>query len=162
MNVAPRLQSDLAEIVPRLRQTVRLAELRPLKGRVRRVLGIIVHATVADVRIGEICELRDPRSGRSMSAEVVGFLENEAVLTPIGEPTGISMETEVIPTGEELSVPVGPDLLGRVISPLGDPLDGIPWPSTAVERRRTVHAAPPPPLDRDLIEQPLQLGIRAI
>ena len=162
MNVAPRLQSDLTEIVPRLRQTVRLAELRPLKGRVRRVLGIIVHATVADVRIGEICELRDPRSGRTLSAEVVGFLENEAVLTPIGEVTGISMETEVIPTGEELSVPVGPDLLGRVVSPLGEPLDGVPWSSTALERRRTVHAEPPRPMERDLIEHPLQLGIRAI
>src|SRR5258705_13169993 len=161
MSVAPRLQSDLSEIVPRLRQTVRLAELRPVKGRVRRVLGIIVPATVADVRIGEICELRDPRSGRTLSAEVVGFLENEAVLTPIGELTGISMETEVIPTGEELSIPVGPDLLGRVVSPLGEPLDGIPWSSKIVERRRT-HAEPPPPMERDLIEHPLQLGIRAI
>jgi len=161
MSVAPRLQTDLTEIVSRLQHTVRLAELRPVKGRVRRVLGIIVHATVADVRIGEICELRDPRSGRSLSAEVVGFVENEAVLTPIGELTGVSMETEVIPTGEELSIPVGPDLLGRVISPLGDPLDGITW-SNAIERRRTVHAAPPPPMERDLIEHPLQLGIRAI
>jgi len=162
MSGAPGLQSDLTGIVPRLRQTVRFAELRPVKGRVRRVLGIIVHATVADVRIGEICELRDPRSGRTLSAEVVGFLENEAVLTPIGEVTGISMESEVIPTGEELSVPVGPDLLGRVVSPLGEPLDGIAWSSKAVERRRTVHAEPPPPMERDLIEHPLQLGIRAI
>ena len=162
MNAAPGLQSDLTEIVPRLRQSIRFAELRPVKGRVRRVLGIIVHATVADVRIGEICELRDPRSGRTLSAEVVGFLENEAVLTPIGEVTGISMESEVIPTGEELSVPVGPDLLGRVVSPLGEPLDGIAWSSKAMERRRTVHAEPPPPMERDLIEHPLQLGIRAI
>jgi len=161
MSGAPGLQSDLTGIVPRLRQTVRFAELRPVKGRVRRVLGIIVHATVADVRIGEICELRDPRSGRTLSAEVVGFLENEAVLTPIGEVTGISMESEVIPTGEELSVPVGPDLLGRVVSPLGELLDGIAWSSKAMERR-TVHAEPPPPMERDLIEHPLQLGIRAI
>src|SRR5262245_19694180 len=147
MSVASGLQSDLSGIMPRLRQSVRFAELRPIKGRVRRVLGIIVHATVADVRIGEICELRDPRSGRTLSAEVVGFLENEAVLTPIGEVTGISMESEVIATGEELSVPVGPDLLGRVVSPLGEPLDGMAWSSTALERRRTVHADPPRPME---------------
>jgi type III secretion protein N (ATPase) len=129
---------------------------------VRRVLGVIVHASVPDVRIGEICELRNPRSGRSLCAEVVGFLENEAVLTPIGELTGISMETEVVPTGEELTVPVGPELLGRVISPLGEPLDGMEFPATGAMRRRTVHADPPPPMERDLIEYPLQLGVRAI
>jgi ATP synthase in type III secretion protein N len=158
---APR-QIDLNGIVPRLRQAIRFAEPRPLKGRVRRVVGIIVHASVSDVRIGEICELRNPRSGRSLHAEVVGFLENGAVLTPIGELTGISMETEVIPTGEELTVPVGPELLGRVISPLGEPLDGIAWSDKTLARRRTVHADPPLPLERDLIEHPLQLGIRAI
>src|SRR5215813_12957185 len=102
------MSSHLTEIMPRLQQSIRLVELRPVKGRVRRVLGVIVHASVPDVRIGEICELRNPRSGRSLSAEVVGFLENEAVLTPIGELAGISMKTEVIPTGQELTVPVGP------------------------------------------------------
>jgi ATP synthase in type III secretion protein N len=162
MNMAPGLQTDLTGIVPRLRQRLRTAELRPVKGRVRRVSGVIVHATVPDVRIGEICRLRNPRSGRSLWAEVVGFLENGAVLTPIGELAGVSMETEVIPTGEELTIPVGPDLLGRVISPLGEPLDGLPLSSESLNRRRTVHAEPPPPLERDLIEHPLQLGIRAI
>jgi ATP synthase in type III secretion protein N len=160
MTTVVRLQSDLTEILPRLRQNLRRTELRPLKGRVRRVLGTIMHATAPDVRIGEICQLRNPRSGRSLSAEVVGFLENEAVLTPIGELTGISMETEVIPTGTELTIPVGPELLGRVVSPLGEPLDGTPWPTNA--RRRSVHHEPPPPLQRDLIRHPFQLGIRVI
>jgi type III secretion protein N (ATPase) len=156
------MSAHLTEIMPRLQQSIRLVELRPVKGRVRRVLGVIVHASVPDVRIGEICELRNPRSGRSLSAEVVGFLENEAVLTPIGELTGISMKTEVIPTGKELTVPVGPELLGRVISPLGEPLDGSAWPAGSAMRRRTVHADPPPPMERDLIAHPLQLGVRAI
>ena len=156
------MSTQLTAIMPRLQQTIRLAELRPAKGRVRRVLGVIVHASVPDVRIGEICELRNPRSGRSLSAEVVGFLENEAVLTPIGELAGISMKTEVIPTGEELTVPVGPELLGRVISPLGEPLDGLAWPTGTAMQRRTVHADPPPPMQRDLIAHPLQLGVRAI
>ena len=92
-------------------------------------------------------DLRTAQSAvrRSLFAEVVGFLENEAVLTPIGELTGISMEAEVIPTGENSRVPVGPELLGRVISPLGEPLDGNAWPpapqcggglSTPIRRRR--------------------------
>jgi type III secretion protein N (ATPase) len=162
MTAAARTRPDLNEILPRLRQKLRRADLRPVRGRVRRVLGTIVHATVPDVRIGEICQLRNPRSGRSISAEVVGFLGNEAVLTPIGELTGISMETEVVPTGVELTIPVGPELLGRVVSPLGEPLDGVAWSSTTNAQRRSVHVEPPAPLERDLIEHPFQLGIRAI
>jgi ATP synthase in type III secretion protein N len=162
MNTAAHPQTDLTDILPRLRQRLRRADLRPVRGRVRRVLGTIVHAAVPDVRIGEICELRNPRSGRSLSAEVIGFLQNEAVLAPIGELTGISMETEVIPTGVELTVPVGHELLGRVVSPLGEPLEGIAWSAATDERRRSVHVEPPSPLERDLIAHPFQLGIRAI
>jgi type III secretion protein N (ATPase) len=162
MSGAARLQANLTDIMPRLRRRAQFAELRPVKGRVRRVLGIILHASVPDVRIGEICRLRNQRSGTSLSAEVVGFMENAAVLTPIGDLTGISMETEVIPTGEELTVPVGRELLGRVVSPLGEPLDGLSLPAITDKRRRAVHAEPPPPLERDLIRHPIQLGVRAI
>jgi type III secretion protein N (ATPase) len=162
MRTAARIDADLAGILPRLQQSVRHADPRPAKGRVRRVLGVVIHATVPDVRIGEICELRDPRSGRNMAAEVVGFLENEVVLTPIGDLAGLSTETEVVPTGEELMIPVGPDLLGRVISPLGEPLDGPATSPRTLERTRPVHGAPPSPLERDLIEHRLQLGVRAI
>jgi len=162
MNPGEARRTDLGEIVPRLRQAVRHAELRPARGRVKRIQGVIVHATMTTARIGEICRLRDPRSGRTVAAEVVGFVEDEAVLTPIGDLAGMSTDTEVIPTGEELTIPVGRHLLGRVITPLGEPLEGAVPPCPDVEHRRTVHAEPPSPLGRDLIVNPLQLGIRAI
>ena len=63
------------------------------------------------------------------------------VLTPIGELAGLSGLTEVVPTGDELRVPVGPGLLGRTISAFGEPLDGPPWPPQGIDGTYPVNAA---------------------
>lgn len=152
----------LAAILPDLKSRMRFADPRPARGRVRRILGVVVHASVPSVSIGEICLLRDARSGAETAAEVVGFVDDEALLTPIGELTGLSTEAEVIPTGRDLRAPVGPGLLGRVISPLGEPLDGRPLDPATTANRVPVHREPPAALDRDLISRPIRLGIRSI
>ncbi|WP_425287445.1 FliI/YscN family ATPase [Paramesorhizobium deserti] len=145
-----------------LHQTVLATETRPLNGRVRRITGIIVHATVPMVRIGELCHLRDPISGRTVPAEVIGFDDEEAVLTPIGDLDGMSTQAEVIPMGYALQVPVGPDLLGCVLNPMGEILNRESKTETRIAAYYPTHNAPPQPLSRDLVDQPLQLGIRAI
>ena len=81
---------------------------------------------MTEARIGELCHLVDPETGRRVMAEVIGLLDEVAVLTPIGDLFGLSSVTEVIPTGTELLAPVGDGLLGRVINALGDPIDGEP------------------------------------
>lgn len=153
------IEDRLASIMPGLRSGLSEDASRPKKGRVRRVLGTVIHATVEDARIGEICELVDRRTGRTMKAEVVGLLEETAVLVPLGDLTGLSSLTEVIPTKKDQQVPVGPGLLGRVIDALGEPLDGKPL---TLDGTYPVHAYPPSPLQRRLISEPIQLGIRAI
>lgn len=131
------------------------------RGRVRGIRGVVVYASVPAARIGELCHLRDPATGRLVPAEVIGFEDERAVLSPIGDLQGISAGAEVIPSGHALHVPVGDDLLGRVINPLGRALDTTEHaPKTA--ENYPVHAEPPPPLERDLIAQPLSLGVRAI
>ena len=153
------VEDRLASIMPGLRSGLSEDASRPKKGRVRRVLGTVIHAAVEDARIGEICELVDRRTGRTMKAEVVGLLEETAVLVPLGDLTGLSSLTEVIPTKKDQQVPVGPGLLGRVINALGEPLDGKPL---TLDGAYPVHAYPPSPLQRRLISEPIQLGIRAI
>lgn len=154
---------DFAAIVPRLAQRLHSAQPRPVRGRVRRIRGIMVYASLPMARIGELCQLFDPVTSRSIAAEVVGFENEEAVLTPIGELEGLSTRCEVIPTGELLSVPVGEHLLGRVISPLGEWLDADRGGAQPLQvQRYPVHAEPPAPFSRLLIKDPLQLGIRAI
>lgn len=152
----------LGGIVHRLQNAVRDVDPRRSKGRVRSLLGVIVHATVANVRLGELCRLVDPSNGQRVLAEVIGLADDIAILTPIGDLSGLSSLTEVEPTGEELRVPVGPGLLGRVISAVGEPLDGEVWPPDGIEESRPVAAAPPNPLSRALITEPIQLGIRVL
>ncbi|GLR39539.1 ATP synthase [Mesorhizobium amorphae] len=128
----------------------------------RRVTGTVIHATVEEARIGEICELVDPRTGRTTKAEVVGLMDEMAILVPLGDLTGLSSLTEVVATGKEQLVPVGPGLLGRVISALGEPLDGKPLSPDGIVGSYPVNAYPPSPLERSLISEPIQLGIRAL
>jgi ATP synthase in type III secretion protein N len=163
MTIMDRPGDDaFTRIIPRLQEKVREFTPRRAKGRVRRILGIVVHATVTEVRLGEICKLVDPTNGRSLLAEVIGLADDMAVLTPIGDLAGLSSLTEVMPTGDELRVPVGPGLLGRTINAIGEPLDDLPWPPEGIEAYYPVGAVPPEPLSRQLISAPISLGVRAI
>lgn len=162
MALPPDPSGRLSSIMPRLQEVIRDSAPRVMKGRVRRLLGVIVHATVTDVRVGEICHLVDPITKCVVLAEVIGLVDDMAVLTPVGDITGLSSRTEVVPTGAELRIPVGPGLLGRVINALGEPLDGPRWSATQIEAFYPIGAKPPSPLARKLVTDPIQLGIRAI
>lgn len=63
-------------------------------------------------------------------------------------------------TGQQLSIPVGDSLLGRVIDPLGTPLDGMESPECS-ERRNLEHPSPPM-VTRDFVHAPLYTGIKII
>ena len=154
------IDDRLTSVLPSLYEKIRDSAPRSRKGRVRRLLGVIIHATASGARIGELCHLVDPETGRRVMAEVIGILDDVAVLTPIGDLFGLSSMTEVIPTGTELLAPVGDGLLGRVINALGDPIDGEPLPKGIATR--PVTGVPPAPLSRGIIRDPIQLGIRAI
>jgi type III secretion protein N (ATPase) len=154
----------LDAILPGLLARAETAQPRPLRGKVQRIRGIMVYASLPLARIGDLCYLRDPLTKRSIAAQVVGFEGDEALLTPIGDLDGMSTRCEVIATGAPLSVRVGDALLGRVIDPLGVFLDG-PVPAAREMARcieYPVHGEPPPAFSRALIERPLPLGIRAI
>ncbi|MGX9147811.1 FliI/YscN family ATPase [Mesorhizobium sp. 128a] len=156
------IERRLASVIPNLRSALRDDASRPRKGRVRRVIGTVIHATVEEARIGEICELVDPRTGKTTKAEVVGLMDEMAILVPLGDLNGLSSLTEVVATGKDQRVPVGPGLLGRVISALGEPLDGKPLSPDGITGSYPVNAYPPSPLERSLISEPIQLGIRAL
>ncbi len=138
-------------------QTVTPVEVR---GRVEQVIGTIIRAVVPGVKVGELCILQNPWESFSLKAEVVGFVRNVALLSPLGNCQGVSPATEVIPTGEILSVPVGEELLGRVVDGLGQPLDG--GPSLKVKHHYPVFAEAPNPMTRKIISRPLSLGLRAL
>lgn len=131
-----------------------------IRGRVVQVVGTIIKAVVPGVRVGELCLLRDPWDGWEIQAEVVGFSNEAALLTPLGDIQGVSSSTEVIPTGTILMVPVGKCLLGRVLDGIGRPIDEGPPLDTDIFY--PVYADPPPPLKRRIIDKPVALGLRVL
>jgi type III secretion protein N (ATPase) len=130
------------------------------RGRVLQVTGTIIKAYAPGAKIGELCSLLDPTHEQSLLTEVVGFENDLALLTPLGEIRGVSSYTEVIPLGRTHEVPVGQQLLGRVLDGLGQPSDGLG--DIRPEAFYPVLADPPDAMRRPLIITPISLGIRAI
>ena len=130
-----------------------------MRGRVSKAVGMVIEATGIQAHVGELCELVTPGEP-PLLAEVVGFQQHTAILTPLGATSGLSALTEVVPTGRGHACPVGPALLGRVLDAFGRPLDGRgPLGPHALA---PVHREPVAPLLRRPIDRPLATGIRAI
>jgi flagellum-specific ATP synthase len=136
------------------------ADLVRQNGRVRQVIGVLIESLGPNMAIGETCRIAYRRTAEPVLAEVVGFRDNKVLIMPLGEMMGIGAGSDVVALGKPLEVPVSDRLLGRVLDGLGRPIDGK-GPIVA-ERYASVQAAPPPPLSRRRVKEPLALGIRAI
>src|SRR5438477_5300189 len=86
--------------------------------------------------------------------------ENSVAVIILGDYLKVTEGMEVRTTGQLLSVPVGPEMIGRVVDPLGNPVDGKGPILTT--RRRAVESPAPGIVDRQPVKQPLQTGIKAI
>lgn len=151
-------EPDFLDLGARLE--ARAARVDPVQvhGRLTRVQGTLLRATLEDALIGEECLIRDPITGDDLRAEVVGFDDGEVLLAPGGPIRGISSRAVVISTRTLPMAPAGPAMLGRVVDAFGAPLDdGAPIPADA-----PLHAAPPEPLSRPPIDRPLVTGLRAV
>lgn len=76
------------------------------------------------------------------------------------ETPGLTAGEEAHLIAQRLSILVGDALLGRVIDPMGSPLDGLPPPDC--RQRQRLHAPSPPILDRDYVKEPLYTGIKIV
>lgn len=135
-------------------------ELSTVMGRITEVVGMLIKAVVPQVRIGEVCLVK--REGVPLLTEVVGFTQEEVFLSPLGEMTGIGPSSEVIPTRLPLHIKVGPELLGRTLNALGEPLDEKTKGPLETKESYPIFQAPPDPLTRDRIHEPIETGVRCI
>ncbi|KYO64588.1 flagellar protein export ATPase FliI [Thermovenabulum gondwanense] len=136
--------------------------IRP-KGKISKIVGLTMEAEGPIAEIGELCEISpyySKESGKSILAEVVGFNEDKIILMPLADIESIGPGWDVIALGEKLSVPVGENLLGRILDGLGNPIDGK-GPIKNLTKY-PLNNNPPNPVDRKPIKEPLTLGVRAI
>jgi flagellum-specific ATP synthase len=131
-----------------------------LNGNICQVVGVVVESVGPASRIGEVCKIDVGRDKSPIPAEVVGFRDNRVLLMPLGDMGDIAHGSEVVATGRCLTIPVGQDLLGRVLDGMGRPIDdkGI----LLGEQERPVYQTPPHPLHRQRITEPLTFGVKAI
>jgi flagellum-specific ATP synthase len=152
------------------------------RGKVLKVVGLVIEATSKSAALGDLCEIdcsRDAGAGtavggldrdgrgsdhvrraRSILAEVVGFRDGRLLLTPLADTEGVAPGAPVVSLGRPLEVPVGATLLGRVLDAVGRPLDGRG--SLGRTRRVPSRGPAPDPLARRRVSEPLATGVRAI
>ncbi len=129
-------------------------------GRVTKIVGLMIEAQGLKVELGELCLIKSKKKHRDIKVEVVGFNSDTALLMPLGEMQEIMMGSEVVPTKRQVSIKVGPDLLGRVINGLGEPIDnelGIRVKNDVPQWKEA-----PSPLKRKRISEKLHFGVKAL
>lgn len=141
-------------------EKIRNARLLEHSGQVRQFFGLLIEASGPDVFLGERCEIRSRDRTSTLSAEVVGIRDGKVLLMPYGELRGIRKGSDIVASGQPVRVPVGEQLLGRVIDPFGKPLDG--GDDLGCSEFYDLFASPLNPLHRPAISQPLETGVKCI
>ncbi len=130
-----------------------------LTGSVVRTEGMA--AAVADfpAPVGAVVEIQR-QAGEPVFGEVIGFRDHLTLVYPLKELSGVRRGNLVRLRRTARRLPVGPELLGRVIDALGRPIDGGP----ALQCRTQVPlvAPPPPAITRPCIREPLSTGVRVV
>ena len=132
-----------------------------VSGRVAAVNGLLIEARggLTRLAIGARTEV-DRRGAPPLEAEVVGFRETRALLMPFGALEGVAPGAEIRIRPEGAAVRPTMGWLGRVVDAFGQPIDGKG--TLEVDARVPLTAEPPNPLERELIGEPLETGVRAI
>ncbi|QTD56479.1 FliI/YscN family ATPase [Parasphingorhabdus cellanae] len=132
----------------------------PVKwGKVKACSGGLLQASGFDYPIGVGAEI-ESGYGREIGAEIVGFDDDMTMLAPFDQHVDIRVEARVRPALSNAQVDVGPQLMGRIIDPLGHPLDDM-GPIQA-EQQWPLMGKPSNILNRGSITQPLDVGVQAI
>jgi len=142
----------------RHRMEAALLAARPLaRGKVVGAVGLRVTVSGLEARVGDLLRLGD--GPHAVLAEVAALDGDRLSCLPLGPIAGLSAGTPAVSTGGPLRVAVGPDLRGRILDGLGRPMDdGPPLRGELVG----IDAAPPSAMDRQLVDQPMPLGVRVL
>jgi flagellum-specific ATP synthase len=135
------------------------------RGKVTDITGLVIEGDGPAVGIGTTCLISQTENGArsatdSIPAQVVGFRKDKILLMPLGEIHGLAPGATITAQGSKEGFIVSSELLGRVIDPLGNPLDGKP--KVCVGEEVSIFREPTSPLDRSVITEPIDVGIRVV
>lgn len=141
-------------------RSVAASELIARTGHVIAVRGDVLECSGPAAQVGERCRIEATHLSQPVEAEVVGFSKGVTVLMPLGNIEGVSVGERVVALGRLPDVPVGRELLGRVIDAFGCAADDRG--SLSTEQRRSLRSQPPMAMRRQRVDMPLETGVRVI
>jgi len=154
------IQQEVRRYFDALNRRIAETDSMEYSGSIEQIIGMTVEADGPAASIGDLCKIYQNRGSGHVLAEVEGFKGNKVLLMPLGPLTGIGPGDRIVSTGFCLQVGVTEDLVGRVLGPLGDPIDG--GPPIMPDEYYLLDNDPPGPLERERIHEILPMGIRAI
>lgn len=133
---------------------------RPIEARgvVTDITGLIIEGNGPPVGLGATCSIT--QGELKVMAQVVGFRKDRILLMPLGELYGIAPGATILSQGQGDRVRVGRHYLGRVLNPLGEPIDDRPLPVGGDEV--PLYRTPPSPLSRARIQESFDVGVKAV
>ena len=154
------MSKSVEEIKKRALEIIDKTPLYIYKGSVSKVLGLTVEVKLPGLKIGDLCYI-ETASGDKKAAEVVAFKGDVAQLLLLYDGAGIGQGNLVTSTGKSIYIPVGDFLLGRLINPLGAPIDGKKLDTTTA-KWVPIEGPPPDPFERPIISEKFSTWVRAI
>ncbi len=143
------------------RHIAHVARIDPYRwtGVVLEVVGLLIESAGPAAALGDFCEIHCA-GGRRVRTQVIGFRDGRVLSMPLEETGGVELGDRIVLRRQDALVDVGPGLLGRVLDGFGRPIDD--GPAVEAADAYDLYAAPPGPLEREHITEPLVTGIRAI
>ena len=129
-------------------------------GKVAKVVGLTIESIGPMAKLNDLCLIRSNSSVGVVKAEVVGFRDDRVLLMPYDNVEGVGLGSWVENTGAPLQVPVNEKLLGLTLDGVGEPMNAESLDSDCAHY--SVEAAPPDPLSRQIINEVLTLGVKAV
>jgi F-type H+-transporting ATPase subunit alpha len=147
-DIAAAIRGALADFRPVL-ETLRVGQILEVGDGIARISGL------PECSVNELLEFKGGTLGLALNLD-----EHSIGAVILGEVGHIEEGQPVVATGRILSIPVGDGLLGRVVNPLGEPIDGKgPIPQEIIRR---IEIQAPGVIDRQPVKEPLQTGIKVI
>lgn len=150
----------ISNMKSRVKNALETTDLYHYKGSVSKLLGLTVEVKLPGLKIGDLCFI-ETYTGEKKPAEVVAFKGDAAQLLLLLDGTGIGQGSLVQSTGQPIKIPVGDFLLGRLIDPMGNPIDGRPLDTTGAIWS-PIDGPPPGAFERPIITEMFSTGVRAI
>ena len=150
----------ISDIKSRAKKIINSTDLYQYKGSVSKLLGLTVEVKLPGLKIGDLCYI-ETLEGDKKPAEVVAFKGDAAQLLLLYDGAGIGQGSLVFNTGKPVKIPVGDFLLGRLINPMGEPIDGRPL-DTIGAKWVSIEGNPPDAFERPIINTMFSTGVRAI